>query len=432
MDLPTLDLLLFGATGTSGFFCIPYLYKLTKENGRNLTWGVSGRSENKLRETLKETEKQMGIDLSHIPIVIADVSDRESLKKMAERTRVLINCCGPYAKYGYPVVEACIAAGTHHVDITAEPEYIETMYTKYHAPAQEKGVYIVMCCGVDTIPSDLGLVYLEQQFDGVLNSVVAYFEGWYEDVGPGPIVGCGTWNSLVHALYHGTRYSRLKKRMFPQPKPATFLPELKVKYTLHRNRKIGGWSLFYFTADKVVMRKTQEYLYENENKRPVQIETLSNDKSFLRLIVIFFAIIVWLLFVQFRCGRNLMINYPAIFTFGLFRKGQFPSERALQNTFYRVTFYGEGWKEKLPNKNDQYDKPPNKNILASFTARNPAYGVTCLGIVGSAIAILTEKDKLPSKGGVYSTGSAFGKTSLMKTLIDHKTLEFEILKSNDL
>lgn len=348
MEQPKLDLLLFGATGTSGFFCIPYLYKLTKEDGRNLTWGVSGRSENKLKEVLKETEKKMGIDLSHIPIVIADVSDRESLKKMAESTKVLINCCGPYVKYGYPVVEACIAAGTHHVDITAEPEYIETLFTKYQQPAEEKGVYIVMCCGLDTIPSDLGLVFLEQQFGGVLNSVVAYFEGWYEDIGPGPIVGYGTWVSLVHALYHGTRYSRLKKRIFPEPKPATFLPELKVNYSLHRNQKIGGWSLPYFTHDKVVMRKTQEYLYKNENKRPVQIETLSTERSFLRGMIILFTAMIWFLFVQFRCGRYLMINYPAIFTFGMFRKGQMPSERALQNTFFRVTFYGEGWKEKLP------------------------------------------------------------------------------------
>ena len=37
-------------------------------------------------------------------------------------------------------MSACVEAGTHHVDISGEPQYLEKMQLKYHKEAQEKGV----------------------------------------------------------------------------------------------------------------------------------------------------------------------------------------------------------------------------------------------------------------------------------------------------
>lgn len=55
----------------------------------NLTWGVAGRDEEKLKRTLKEMGDKAGKDLSTIPIIIADVKDENSLKSMAERAKVI-------------------------------------------------------------------------------------------------------------------------------------------------------------------------------------------------------------------------------------------------------------------------------------------------------------------------------------------------------
>lgn len=55
-----LDLLLLGATGFTGIHCIPYIHKLSKSNGRNLTWGVAGRSEEKLKQALEKVGKEIG------------------------------------------------------------------------------------------------------------------------------------------------------------------------------------------------------------------------------------------------------------------------------------------------------------------------------------------------------------------------------------
>lgn len=55
-----LDIILFGATGFTGKYCIEYIFKLVKSDGRSLTWGVAGRSEQKLKEILSENEKKLG------------------------------------------------------------------------------------------------------------------------------------------------------------------------------------------------------------------------------------------------------------------------------------------------------------------------------------------------------------------------------------
>lgn len=63
-----------------------------------------------------------GVDLSSIPIVLADVKDEGSLKEMAQKTKVVINCCGPYRFFGEPVVKACVENGASHVDVSGEPQ----------------------------------------------------------------------------------------------------------------------------------------------------------------------------------------------------------------------------------------------------------------------------------------------------------------------
>lgn len=55
-----LDIVLFGASGFTGRYVVPELYNLTKSNGRSLTWGVAGRSEQKLRQVLTDFGKSIG------------------------------------------------------------------------------------------------------------------------------------------------------------------------------------------------------------------------------------------------------------------------------------------------------------------------------------------------------------------------------------
>lgn len=79
-----LDVVIFGATGFTGKHAVLEGVKLLA----NLTWGVAGRNKEKLEEMLKEIGTKAGTDLSKTPIIIADIKDEDSLKKMCERAKV--------------------------------------------------------------------------------------------------------------------------------------------------------------------------------------------------------------------------------------------------------------------------------------------------------------------------------------------------------
>ncbi len=61
------------------------------------------------------------MDLSEIPIEIADVTEPSSLESLAAKSKIILNCVGPYRHYGEPVVKACVENGSSHVDVSGEP-----------------------------------------------------------------------------------------------------------------------------------------------------------------------------------------------------------------------------------------------------------------------------------------------------------------------
>lgn len=66
------------------------------------------------------------------------------------------------------MIKACLAAGTHHLDVSGEPEYLENMQLKYDQEALEKNVYIVGSCGFDSVPADMGVVFTQNSFKSML------------------------------------------------------------------------------------------------------------------------------------------------------------------------------------------------------------------------------------------------------------------------
>ena len=123
-------------------------------------------------------------------------------------------------------------------------------------------------------------------------------------------------------------------------------------------------------------------------------------------------------------------QYPEKFSAGLFSR-ESPSEEKIKNMHFSVTLFGEGWKGKLVDGNDQYSTPPDKLISVKVKGSNPGYGATCVSLLLSAITILTEPEKMPSEGGVYPPGYAFANTTLIEQLNDNG-LTFDVLFEKDL
>ena len=119
---------------------------------------------------------------------MGSLDDPGSLDSITGQTQVLLSLAGPFALVGEPVVASCVRMGTHYCDstgavvkcaaqgtaiavlglynmmmyVTGEALWINRMVQKYHEAAVEEHVKIVHCCAYDSIPADLGVLFVAE------------------------------------------------------------------------------------------------------------------------------------------------------------------------------------------------------------------------------------------------------------------------------
>jgi short subunit dehydrogenase-like uncharacterized protein len=152
------DVLVYGATSFVGQILCRYLIERTA-GGARLRWAMAGRSAGKL----EEVRRSLGEAAANIPLQVADAADEQALRALVASTRVIVSTVGPYALHGEPLVRACAEAGVDYCDLTGEVQWIRRMIERYEDLARRNGARIVHCCGFDSIPSDLGVHFLQQQ-----------------------------------------------------------------------------------------------------------------------------------------------------------------------------------------------------------------------------------------------------------------------------
>lgn len=420
------QIIIFGASGYTGKYAIREAAKVLT----NYEWAIAGRNHEKLTRSLMDVGKKLQKDLSKIPIIIADIDDEKSLTEMTKQTQVVVNCCGPYRFLGEKVVKACISTGTSHVDVSGEPEYMESIQYKYNDAAKKKGVYIVSACGFDSIPSDLGVIYTQKNFQGTINSIETYLNRWFKsDYQPsGAGVHYATFESAVHGFIHANDLRELRKKFFKNPLPK-LQPRLENRGLIHRaadcNKK---WVLSVPTADHSVIMRSQRHFYENDNERPIQLRTYHAHESFLTAIKIIITGMLFTMLTKYEFGRNLLLNNPKFFTNG-FASHEGPTEEYNENSVFEIVFVAKGWNQKLNDPN--MIMPINKKVMTRVVCSNPLYGSASLACILAAVTIIEESDKMPGEGGVLSPGAAFRDTNLIERLHDNG-IKFQFLKEEEI
>nr|BFE78906.1 hypothetical protein GCM10020093_015070 [Planobispora longispora] len=71
------------------------------------------------------------------------MDDPASLDRALAGAAAVVNCAGPFAVTGGPVVEAALRAGIPYVDVAAEIEANAAMFADYAEAAREAGVPVV-------------------------------------------------------------------------------------------------------------------------------------------------------------------------------------------------------------------------------------------------------------------------------------------------
>ncbi len=152
------DLIVFGATSFVGQILARYLVEQFGVAGE-LRWAAAGRSNAKL-EALRDA---LGKRAAGLPLLVADAADESALLSLCSASRVIVSTVGPYALYGEPLVRMCAETGTDYCDLTGEVQWIHQMIGRYESTARQSGARIVHCCGFDSIPSDLGVHFLQRE-----------------------------------------------------------------------------------------------------------------------------------------------------------------------------------------------------------------------------------------------------------------------------
>lgn len=149
------DVVVFGATSFVGQILCRYL---VERHGTDdaLRWAIAGRNADKLEQVASDT----GAD---VPRIVADAADADALAAMVGSTKLVISTVGPYALYGSKLVAAVVESGADYVDLTGEPQWMQKMIDRHQARAAETGARLVPACGFDSVPSDMGVWFLQRE-----------------------------------------------------------------------------------------------------------------------------------------------------------------------------------------------------------------------------------------------------------------------------
>jgi len=142
--------LLYGANGYTGELIAREAVR------RGLAPILAGRR----RETLEPLARELGLELR-----VFGLEDPEALGAGLAGTAVVLHAAGPFVRTSRPMVEACLAAGCHYLDITGEVAVFEAIYRRDEA-ARKAGVALVPGVGFDVVPSDALAARLAAELPG--------------------------------------------------------------------------------------------------------------------------------------------------------------------------------------------------------------------------------------------------------------------------
>ena len=130
--------LLYGATGYTGRLILAEALAL------GLRPILGGRDERRLA-TLAASH---GLRYRATPL-----DDPGGLAASLDDIRVVPHAAGPFSTTSRPMVDACLDAGVHYLDITGEVLVLEAIADR-HAEAARRGVMLMPAVGFDVVPSD--------------------------------------------------------------------------------------------------------------------------------------------------------------------------------------------------------------------------------------------------------------------------------------
>ena len=170
-NLNKYDFVIYGATGFTGKLVVEYAIK-QYNNNNEVSWAIAGRNNKKLEHVQEKYNLP-----SNIGKIVVDSNDQDSIDEMVSQTKCVLTTVGPYQLYGEKIIKTCISTGTDYVDLCGEPGFMHKIISECSAEAKETGARVVFSCGFDSIPFDLGVLFVQEEVMSKLNKYAPSVRG---------------------------------------------------------------------------------------------------------------------------------------------------------------------------------------------------------------------------------------------------------------
>ncbi len=395
-----LDLVVFGATGFTGGLVAEYLAR--KGELAPERWAIAGRNPEKL-DAVKQ--RLAGIDpkLEALTVLVASSDSPESLREMTQQTRAVLSLVGPYAVYGEPLVAACVDTKTDYCDLTGEPSWWKEMIARYHDAAVDAGTLLVSCCGFDSIPYDLGVLYTTRYLPpGCSAEVSGYMASKAQFSG-------GTWASAIHAMANmradqrrlakaraegsSARGPRASEERGPKPRG------------LHHSKEVDRWVVPLPTIDPLVVKRSQRLGATKASGVKVRYHHYLQLKSLGQGVMLGLGIAGVFGMSQISWTRGLLRRYRP--------SGDGPSRDIRSKSWFRVVFVAEGG---------------GRRVVTEVRGGDPGYDETAKMISECGLCLTTDRASLPSQGGLSTPAAAFG--DILIERLEREGITFRLLEGH--
>ena len=378
------EIILYGASGFTGELVAEYL----GAEHPDLRWAIAGRNQQKL-EALR-----LKLGVPELPILIADSHNTEQLATLVRQTQTVISTVGPYAQYGTPLLETCAREGTHYCDLTGEAQWMAAVFEDVNPIAKASGARLVHCCGFDSIPSDLSVFFLQQQFKERFGRYASHVSGRMGRAAGG--VSGGTVASLMYVAEQASKDTRIRETVMDPYAlyPANVTPgdDVPDQAGIAWDENFESWTGPFVMAainTKVVRRSHalaglpygQDFRYDESQLCSSRTKALLSAGGLG-------AVMAGTFFSPTRALLKKVLPDP----------GEGPDEATRNNGFFEFWAHGTDGTHHLKVK--------------VSGQRDPGYGATSRMLAQAGLCL--SRDALSAEGGIWTPASAMGDALLTR------------------
>ena len=394
------DIIIWGATSFTGKLVVEYLFK--KFASTKIKWAIAGRNKEKLENVRSKVADK------NIPIFIADSFDEKSLSVIVKKSKVICSTVGPYSLYGSLLVELCVKHSTNYCDITGEAHWIRTIIDKFHKDAKKKKIKIVNSCGFDSIPSDMGVYFIQNQIKKAYKSYAKSIKMRVAGIRGGISGGTyGSMNNLLKEAYADKNVFKVLNNPYglnPRDKMEG-LDKKDLRKIIFDNES-KSWIYPFIMAGintKIVRRSNALSNFQYGKEFTYEEATMAGKgiSGFWKAILALFPLAM--------IGINPNSFLKKIVNSFMPKPGEGPGIEKRKNGFYNLRFYITIDKKR-------------KAFAKVIGDSDPGYGSTSKMLAESALSLAF--DNLPGNYGVITPSFAMG-DKLLKRLKENAGLSFE-------